>query len=66
MLKFLKQLVKELGIEGEVVPIERRVGLRHKETLAEFEFGDISTFFKLIVLRYMFIKMFLYHYKLNL
>ena len=44
---FLKQLVKEIGIEGEVVPIERRVGLRHKDTLAEFEFGDISTFFKL-------------------
>ena len=44
---YLKSLIKEIGIKDEVVSIERRVGLRHKDTTAEFEFGDFSTFFGL-------------------
>lgn len=43
----LKKLVNELGIEEEVIELERRVGLKYKDVLAEFTFGSLKTFWKL-------------------
>ena len=43
----LKKLVKELGIEEEVIELERRVGLKYKDVLAEFTFGSLKTFWNL-------------------
>ena len=43
----LKDLVKTLGLSDEVIELERRVGLRYKDTLAEFTFGNLRTFWKL-------------------
>lgn len=43
----LKELVKKLDLENEVIELERRVGLRYKDVLAEFTFGDLKTFWRL-------------------
>ena len=43
----LNQLVGDLGIKDEVIALERRVGMRYKNVLAEFTFGDFSTFWNL-------------------
>ena len=43
----LLSLIKELNLDHEVLELKRRVGLREKETLAEFAFGDIKTFWNL-------------------
>ena len=43
----LRSLIKELELEDEVIELERRVGLRDKDQLAEFAFGDLKTFWKL-------------------
>ena len=43
----LLSLIKDLNLEDEVIELERRVGLREKEILAEFAFGDVKTFWNL-------------------
>ena len=41
------QLIKELQLEDEVLELERRVGMRYQNTLAEFAFGDPMAFWNL-------------------
>ena len=43
----LKELVTKLELDNEVIELERRVGLRYKDVLAEFTFGDLKTFWRL-------------------
>jgi len=43
----LKELVTKLNLDDEVIELERRVGLRYKDVLAEFTFGDLKTFWRL-------------------
>lgn len=43
----LKELVKKLEIEEEVIELERRVGLKYKDQIAEFKFGSFRSFWNL-------------------
>ena len=43
----LLSLIKELELKDEVIELERRVGLKKNEQLAEFSFGKIKTFWQL-------------------
>ena len=36
----LKELVKKLDMEDEIIELERRVGLKYNEQIAEFKFGS--------------------------
>ena len=43
----LKELVKKLDMEDEVIELERRVGLKYNEQIAEFKFGSFRSFWNL-------------------
>ena len=43
----LKELVKKLNIQHEVIELERKVGLKYHDQIAEFRFGSFSSFWNL-------------------
>ena len=43
----LNELVDRLGLRKDVLELERRVGMRYQDQIAEFAFGDFSTFWGL-------------------